>query len=297
MRFAEDCGGEEVYPADLAVVRRASWASLSAGTLQALPAFPNGEHAVEVRQQGDVLGAPSVAMPPSDPMNPAKESSWRTSRPRPGSSKPAHGDPRLMARDPGPGQRQSGDVIAFSTDPNRNACDGAACRPRTGSTSLAHRRPCWRGREHRRARQAHRRQGPGRRGRHPDPHLPRGAPVTAGRFQTGRPVDGEVRLGRSSRRSSVREFHDSRLHARGRREDQLLSSFPRPMAGKVRIRCLLPTCAVAAEYIAISSLAPRLEEPVALGDSTVRLTRAGGHPERREVPPRIWWFTPHAGLF
>jgi signal transduction histidine kinase len=37
--------------------------------------LPNlsGEHAVEVRHQGELLGALSVEMPPSDPMNPAKD--------------------------------------------------------------------------------------------------------------------------------------------------------------------------------------------------------------------------------
>jgi signal transduction histidine kinase len=39
----------------------------------ALPALPGGELAVEVRHQGELLGALSVTMPPSDPMNPAKE--------------------------------------------------------------------------------------------------------------------------------------------------------------------------------------------------------------------------------
>jgi signal transduction histidine kinase len=34
--------------------------------------FPSGEHGVEVRHQGELLGALSVAMPPSDPMNPSK---------------------------------------------------------------------------------------------------------------------------------------------------------------------------------------------------------------------------------
>ncbi|MDP9301046.1 MAG: sensor histidine kinase [Actinomycetota bacterium] len=38
-----------------------------------LPGFPPGEHAVEVRHQGDLLGALSVVMPISDPMNPAKD--------------------------------------------------------------------------------------------------------------------------------------------------------------------------------------------------------------------------------
>jgi len=37
-----------------------------------LPAFLR-EHAVEVRHQGELLGALSVLMPPSDPMNPAKD--------------------------------------------------------------------------------------------------------------------------------------------------------------------------------------------------------------------------------
>jgi signal transduction histidine kinase len=35
--------------------------------------FPSGEYGVEVRHQGELLGALSVAMPPSDPMNPSKE--------------------------------------------------------------------------------------------------------------------------------------------------------------------------------------------------------------------------------
>lgn len=34
--------------------------------------FPSGEYGVEVRHQGALLGALSVAMPPSDPMNPSK---------------------------------------------------------------------------------------------------------------------------------------------------------------------------------------------------------------------------------
>jgi signal transduction histidine kinase len=38
----------------------------------ALPEI-TGEHAVEVRHQGELLGALSVEMPPSDPMNPAKD--------------------------------------------------------------------------------------------------------------------------------------------------------------------------------------------------------------------------------
>jgi signal transduction histidine kinase len=38
----------------------------------ALPEIP-GEHTVEVRHQGELLGALSVEMPPSDPMNPAKD--------------------------------------------------------------------------------------------------------------------------------------------------------------------------------------------------------------------------------
>ena len=38
----------------------------------AMPAFPTGEQAFEVRHQGELLGALSVTMPASDPMNPAK---------------------------------------------------------------------------------------------------------------------------------------------------------------------------------------------------------------------------------
>ncbi|MGH2674439.1 MAG: histidine kinase [Actinomycetota bacterium] len=39
----------------------------------ALPAFPASERAVEVRHRGELLGALSVGMPASDPMNPSKE--------------------------------------------------------------------------------------------------------------------------------------------------------------------------------------------------------------------------------
>ncbi|HWO70794.1 MAG TPA: sensor histidine kinase [Actinomycetota bacterium] len=38
-----------------------------------LPSFQGGEHAVAVRHRGELLGALSVRMPASDPMNPAKE--------------------------------------------------------------------------------------------------------------------------------------------------------------------------------------------------------------------------------
>ena len=38
-----------------------------------LPVLDDGGHAVEVRDQGELLGALSVVMPPSEPMNPAKE--------------------------------------------------------------------------------------------------------------------------------------------------------------------------------------------------------------------------------
>jgi signal transduction histidine kinase len=38
-----------------------------------LGAFGGGEEGVEVRQQGELLGALSVTMPPNDPMNPSKE--------------------------------------------------------------------------------------------------------------------------------------------------------------------------------------------------------------------------------
>jgi signal transduction histidine kinase len=56
----------------------ASWptdaepAEVARVTDDALPA-PAGETAVEVRDRGELLGALSVAMPPSDPMNPSKE--------------------------------------------------------------------------------------------------------------------------------------------------------------------------------------------------------------------------------
>lgn len=39
----------------------------------ALPAFPGGEHAADVRHQGELLGALSVSMRASDPMSPSKE--------------------------------------------------------------------------------------------------------------------------------------------------------------------------------------------------------------------------------
>jgi signal transduction histidine kinase len=39
----------------------------------ALPEFPSGEHAVDVRHQAELLGALSVVMPLADPMNPAKD--------------------------------------------------------------------------------------------------------------------------------------------------------------------------------------------------------------------------------
>jgi len=39
----------------------------------ALLEFPAGEHAVDVRHQGELLGALSVRMPPDDPMTPARE--------------------------------------------------------------------------------------------------------------------------------------------------------------------------------------------------------------------------------
>ncbi len=38
-----------------------------------LPVFPEGEHAYEVRHQGELLGALTLTMPASDPMNPTKE--------------------------------------------------------------------------------------------------------------------------------------------------------------------------------------------------------------------------------
>jgi signal transduction histidine kinase len=40
---------------------------------EGLPAFPKDEHPVEVRHQGETLGALSVRMPPNDPMDPEKE--------------------------------------------------------------------------------------------------------------------------------------------------------------------------------------------------------------------------------
>jgi hypothetical protein len=38
------------------------------------PTSDEGGHAVEFRDQGELLGALSLVMPPSEPMNPAKES-------------------------------------------------------------------------------------------------------------------------------------------------------------------------------------------------------------------------------
>jgi len=42
-------------------------------TEDALPSFTAGEHSVEVRHQGELLGALSVVMPAEDPMTPARE--------------------------------------------------------------------------------------------------------------------------------------------------------------------------------------------------------------------------------
>jgi hypothetical protein len=39
-----------------------------------LPTSDEGGHGVQVRDQGELLGALSLVMPPSEPMNPAKES-------------------------------------------------------------------------------------------------------------------------------------------------------------------------------------------------------------------------------
>jgi len=39
---------------------------------EAADRFPEGEHGMEVRHQGDLLGALTVTMPPNDPMNPSK---------------------------------------------------------------------------------------------------------------------------------------------------------------------------------------------------------------------------------
>ncbi|HET8526529.1 MAG TPA: histidine kinase dimerization/phosphoacceptor domain-containing protein [Actinomycetota bacterium] len=63
--------GEELRPA-------ASWpANGEAPPIRvqdgALGGFGGGEEGVEVRQQGELLGALSVTMPPNDPMNPSKE--------------------------------------------------------------------------------------------------------------------------------------------------------------------------------------------------------------------------------
>src|SRR5262249_17308890 len=58
-----------------AACRRVELAAVSALPMEdgALPASLAGEHAVEVRHQGDLLGALSVTMPASDPMNASKE--------------------------------------------------------------------------------------------------------------------------------------------------------------------------------------------------------------------------------
>ena len=84
-RMAEVMGGGT--GADLATIwlrvgnelrAEASWPSdVRSGSMPMngddLPAFPDGDHAVEVRHRGELLGALSARMPPSDPMNPSKD--------------------------------------------------------------------------------------------------------------------------------------------------------------------------------------------------------------------------------
>jgi signal transduction histidine kinase len=66
-------GGELRPVATAPSARPAAPISLT-GDGDALPAFPAGEHAFEVRHQGELLGALSLTMPASDPMTPTKQS-------------------------------------------------------------------------------------------------------------------------------------------------------------------------------------------------------------------------------
>jgi signal transduction histidine kinase len=65
LRFGNELRNEASWPEDGTVA--------PVGVANDHPAdFPSGEYGVEVRHQGELLGALSVAMPPSDPMNPSK---------------------------------------------------------------------------------------------------------------------------------------------------------------------------------------------------------------------------------
>jgi signal transduction histidine kinase len=65
LRFGNELRDEASWPEDGTVA--------PVGVADDHPAdFPSGEYGVEVRHQGELLGALSVAMPPSDPMNPSK---------------------------------------------------------------------------------------------------------------------------------------------------------------------------------------------------------------------------------
>jgi signal transduction histidine kinase len=65
LRFGNELRAAASWPADRTVAPVAIADDRPAG-------FPSGEHGVEVRHQDELLGALSVATPPSDPMNPSK---------------------------------------------------------------------------------------------------------------------------------------------------------------------------------------------------------------------------------
>ena len=67
LRVGDELRAAASWPAEL---DQANPLPMKNGTL---PPSLNGEHAVEVRHQGDLLGALSVTMPASDPMNASKE--------------------------------------------------------------------------------------------------------------------------------------------------------------------------------------------------------------------------------
>jgi len=70
LRVGNELRPEATWPGDWRSARGESGGLRLSG--DALPFFPEGEHAVEVRHQGELLGALSVSMPASDPMNPSK---------------------------------------------------------------------------------------------------------------------------------------------------------------------------------------------------------------------------------
>jgi signal transduction histidine kinase len=69
LRVGNELRPEATWPAHSGSTGRTDALRLSGDEV---PPFPEREHAVEVRHQGELLGALSVRMPASDPMNPAK---------------------------------------------------------------------------------------------------------------------------------------------------------------------------------------------------------------------------------